>query len=152
MTRRMTADFAKSVAQTAIGQSLHSHFGLPDGFLLSFTPFRSRVDRQDAQRAAARYPSKSSQIQNRAESRPTDVPKSGVAGDSGKGGVPTGNQLRRKACALLTRAEEVRAAAETMQAPDAREAMLRIAATYEKIARSFMKSPDTLKDPTSEIT
>jgi hypothetical protein len=151
MAREITPDFAKLAAQAAIGQGLRSHFGVPDEFPSLFHSLIERMDRQDAARAAARFPSKPTQTQNRAASITADVlPKGSVAEHRGKAGVTTSDKLR--ASALLARAEEVRTVAETMQGPDAHEAMCRIAATYEKIARSIMKSPDALKDdPTSQI-
>jgi hypothetical protein len=38
-----------------------------------------------------------------------------------------------------------------MHDPGAREAMFRLAETYEKVARNIIKSSDTRKDPMSEI-
>jgi hypothetical protein len=49
-------------------------------------------------------------------------------------------KLKRKAAALLARAEEVRTAGDTIHDVGAREAMFRLAETYEKLASSILKS------------
>jgi hypothetical protein len=147
MARELTPAFAKVVAQTAIGQMLHSHFGLSDELPPPFHDLLERMGREDVRRLAARYP-----VQTRAVSTPVDaLSKAGVVGRPSKAaGVTSGDERKRKAAALLARAEEARSAADNMQAPDARESMLRIAVTYEKIARSMIKSTAVLKDATSD--
>jgi len=154
MRREATPDFAKLVAQTAIGQTLHSHFGVSDELPSLFHHLLERMDRQDARRVAARYPAKTVPVENRAASTGAHTPSTaGVTGQCVKAaGTVSGDERRRRAAALRARAEEARTAADTMQAPGTRESMFRIAATYEKIARSIIKSTDALKDPTSEIS
>lgn len=55
MTRGMTSDFAKLVAQTAIGQTLRSHFGLTEELPSLFHSLLERMDREDALRLATRF-------------------------------------------------------------------------------------------------
>ena len=145
MRRELTPDFAKTVAQTAIGQTLHAHFGVSVELPSPFRSLLERMDLQDTRGAAARYPVKATLVQNRAASSPAPVYPTAAE-------TFNGDERSRRVAALLARAEEARAAAETMQAPGPRESMFCIAATYEKIARSMIKSIEAHKKPTSEIS
>lgn len=149
MAQGMTSDFAKLVAQTAIGQTLRSHFGVADELPSLFHSLLERMDREDALRVAARFPATPTMVQSRAiPAAADDTPKT----DATIRAVETApSKLKRKAAALLARAEEVRTAADTMHDPGAREAMFRLAETYEKVARNIIKSADGRKDPMSEI-
>jgi hypothetical protein len=66
MAREVTADFAKLVAQSAIGQGLRSHYPISDELPSLFHSLIARLDETDAQRTAKRYPSKLTVAQNRA--------------------------------------------------------------------------------------
>jgi hypothetical protein len=144
MTRAMTADFAKLVAQTAIGQTLRSHFGVADELPSLFHSLLDRMDREDAARVAARYRATPAAPQSRAVSEACD----GATTHSGESAL---TNLKRKAAALLARAEEVRTTADNMHDPGARDAMFGLAETYEKVARNIIKSAAGRKGPMSEI-
>ena len=154
MSREVTPDSAKLVAQTAIGQILHSHFGVADELPSLFHHILQRMDRQDARRVAAPYPAKRVTVENRAPSTAVHIHSTaGVTGQCGKAaGTLSADEHRRRAAALLARAEGARTAAGTMQASGTRESMFHIAATYEKIARSMIRSADAVKDPTREMS
>jgi hypothetical protein len=145
MTREMMSDFAKLVAQTAIGQALPAHFGVADELPSLFHSLLQRMDREDALRVTARFPARPT---SRAIPAAAAMPKSGSTTAPGETAV---TNVKRKAAALLARAEEVRTTADGMRDAGAREAMFRLAETYEKIARSINKSGDGRKDPMSDI-
>ena len=144
MTRAMTADFAKLVAQTAIGQTLRSHFGVADELPSLFHSLLDRMDREDAARVAVRYRATPTAPRSRAVSEASD----GATTHSGESAL---TNLKPKAAALLARAEEVRTTADNMHDPGARDAMFRLAETYEKVARDILKSAGGRKRPMSEI-
>jgi hypothetical protein len=129
MRREVTPDLAKLVAQTAIGQTLHLHFGVSDELPSPFHRLLERMDRQDAPRVAARYPAKRVPVENSAAST---ISTDGVIGQCGKpAGIISGDERWRRAAALFARAEEARTAADTMQAPGTRESMFRARETRQ---------------------
>jgi hypothetical protein len=120
----MIADFARRLVRAAVGETLSEHYTISDELPSLLRPLITLIKRQDALGAAARAPP-----------QPTPV-LSSAAGETDVVGKP----LERKAAALLARADEVRTAGETMQDAAAREAMLRLAKSYEKLASNILKS------------
>jgi hypothetical protein len=151
MVRQMTADFAKLTAQTAIGQGLRLHYQVCDELPSLFHSLVARMDQGDTLRVAARFPTEPTTARNRTV--PRAAPAFGIDGavepDKAISAVnrerPEGNVT-----AFFARAEEVRTAAETMQVREAREAMCRIAETYEKVARTIVKRTSPLENPSNK--
>jgi hypothetical protein len=142
MAREITPDFAKRAAQTAIGEGLPSHYPVSDELPSLFHSLSARLDETDALRIAKRYPPKQTEAQNPAEPLATDAYSRVEEAD--RLGNPLDEHQRQNA--FLARAEEVRTAAEGMHSP-ARETMLRLADTYQKIARHMLQSTGTVKEP-----
>jgi hypothetical protein len=125
MIRALTADFARRLVRAAVGEKLSEHYKVSEELPSLLRPLITLINRQDALEAAARAPPQT-----------TPVPRS-AAGETGVVGEPP---EKLKAFALLSRAEEVRTAGHAMHDLGAREAMLRLAVTYEKLASILLKS------------
>jgi hypothetical protein len=151
MVGQITADFAKLTAQTAIGQGLRSHYGVSEELPSLFHSLIARMDQKDALRVAARFPTKPSTTLNRTAPRTAPAFRTDGAFEPGKT-VSTVNSkmLEDKVAAFFARAEGARTAAETMQVPEAREAMFRLAETYKKVAENIVKTTGRLKYSSSK--
>ena len=96
---------------------MSAHYSISEQLPALLRPLISLINRQDALGAAASPPAQTTPVQRSA------------AGETGEVGEP--EKLKRKAAAPLARAEEVRATGDTMHDVRAREAMVRLAGTYE---------------------
>ena len=102
------------MVRAAIGENLSAHYSISEQLPALLRPLISLINRQDALGAAASPPAQTTPVQRSA------------AGETGEVGEPE-EKLKRKAAALLARAEEVRATGDTMHDVRAREAMVRLA-------------------------
>lgn len=136
MIRALAADFARRIVQAAIGEGLRAHYQASDELPSLLRSLMALIERQDAAGAAMR-----------SSSKPAPVENSAVL--ERRANVEPPETLKRKAAALLARAEEVRTAGDNMHDGGAREAMYRLAESYEKVARNVIKSAEA--SPTSEI-
>lgn len=134
MIRALTADFARRVVQAAIGEKLRAHYKASDELPSLLRSLIALIERQGA--VGVPTVSERTPVETSAERERRAT------------GDPPGT-LKRKAAALLARAEEVRAAGDNMHDGGAREAMYRLAESYEKVARNIIKSADA--SPSSEI-
>ena len=127
MIRALTAEFARRAVRAAIGDKLSAHYNVSQELPSFLRPLITLINRQDALAAAA-------------SSSPQTTPvQSSAAGETGVVGEPP-EKLKRKAAALLARAEEIRTTGDAMHDVGAREAMFRLAETYEKLAITILKS------------
>ena len=127
MIRVLTADLARRVVRAAVGEKLSAHYKISEELPSLLRPLISLINRQDALGAGASSPPQTTPVQ------------SSAAGETGAVGEPR-EKLKRKVAALRARAEEVRTTGDTMHDVGAREAMFRLAETYEKLASTILKS------------